>query len=75
MRTAPSIDQGNISNSFILYDSANLNGVSFATFAGFTGEAAQGTGLYVNVSCSAGKASIFQVVNGGGNYLAASAEL
>ena len=75
MRTAPSIDQGNISSSFVLYDSANLSGVSFATFAGFTGEAVQGTGLYVNVSCSAGKASIFQVVNGGGNYLAASAEL
>jgi len=75
MRTAPSIDQGNISSSFVLYDSANLSGVSFATFAGFTGEAAQGTGLYVNVSCSAGKSSIFQVVNGQGNYLAASAEL
>ena len=75
MRAAPSIDQGNVSNSFVLYDSANTSGVSFNTFAGFTGEAVQGTGLYVNISCSGGKASIFQVVNGQGNYLAANAEL
>jgi len=76
MRTAPSIDQTNISSSYVIYDSANQSGVTFAQFSGFAGESTRGTGLYKgSLSTTAGLASIFQVVNGTGSYLAASAEL
>ena len=76
MRTAPTIDQTNISSSYVLYDSANQSGITFATFSGFAGESTRGTGLYKGgLSTTAGLASIFQVVNGTGSYLAASAEL
>ena len=76
MRTAPSIDQTNISNSYVIYDSANQGGISFAQFSGFAGESSRGTGLYKGgLSTTAGLSSIFQVVNGTGSYLAASAEL
>ena len=76
MRTAPTIDQTNISQSFVVYDSANQSGILFAQFSGFTGENTRGTGLYkTGLSTTAGLASIFQVVNGTGAFLAASAEL
>ena len=76
MRATPTIDQTGINNSFVLYDSANQSGVTFNSFSGFAGENTRGTGLYYGgFSTTAGLASIFQVVNGSGAYLAASSEI
>ena len=76
MRSTPTIDQTNISSSFVLYDSANQSGVTFSSFSGFAGECTRGTGLYVgSLSTTAGLASIFQVINGTAAYMAASAEI